>query len=96
MSQISIDRELLREILQRYFEYKIEARAYLALQQHTAVRQRDPVALNRFLDELQSEKDKVLVETEGIQEALRDRLAAGDDAAFLRVLDAEFPRQTNL
>jgi hypothetical protein len=90
MSEILIDRDLLRQILHDYFEYKIEARAYVGVQQHWAVKQSDPTGLHLFLESLEAEKQKELDETEGIQERLRDTLAAEDDAAFLRVLSAEF------
>src|ERR1039457_2942446 len=78
MSQISIDRELLHRILDEYFELRVEARAFLGLQQHTAVRQSDPTALVRFLEALEKELENERSESQGI----RERLVA--DSCFSR------------
>jgi len=92
MSQISIDRELLQRIINEYFELKIEVRGYRGLQQHTAVRQRDPAPLARFLEFLEEEKELERSQNQGIRERLQNTLASEDDAAFLHALGAEFQR----
>ncbi len=90
MSHISIDREILQRILNDYFEFRIGARAYLGLQQHTAVRQSDPAPLFRFLAGLEQEKKKEQSEIQGIRQRLQETLASADDAAFLQALTALF------
>jgi hypothetical protein len=88
MSQMLIDRELLQELLDAYFEFRADAQAYLGLQQHTAVRQRDSRPLNAFLQALDDEKKRQQPEIQGMRQRLQGTLAAGDDAAFLLALAA--------
>ena len=84
MSRISIDRELLQDLLDAYFYMAAENRAYLGMAQSANLKH--PAMGRQYFDQHERETEKELSQTEGERNGLIDLLLAQDDDAFLSVL----------
>jgi len=89
VSQILIDREILRRMVEKHFELEVDNRAYRALLQRALLSNPGPAGLmDQFLHD---EREKQSAQYAGSLRLLRDTQAAEDDAAFLRLLSSQFP-----
>jgi hypothetical protein len=92
MSQITIDRELLRHVLDEYFQEWAEARAYFGMVKKIELHRPDlRDAVQQCFAIHKEEKRKALAEDDGITTRLRETLRDEDDEGFLYALKARFP-----
>jgi hypothetical protein len=89
LSQILIDRDLLRRLLEQYFQWDIDNRAYRCLASRASIL--NPDAALQYGSLYESEVEAQRKQGAGSRRHLLDTLAAQDDDAFRKALSDSFP-----
>lgn len=91
MPRIPIDCDLLRRIVEKYFQLEAENRAYFLAAYRAGVQK--PGLRTNFADAIAEETARQKEQSAGHRSILRDSLAAQDADAVHQTLSALFPRQ---
>lgn len=88
---ISLEREVLRRLVNRYFESDSQACAYRQLVSRAAIG--NPALAAEYVAEHERLTAQQLEATEGLRSCLADAFVAKDDAQIREILHAQFQRE---